>query len=161
MDKTNEIVKICRRIAELEETLGCEERDDMWEIDDLVHELWDLEVKLAEIKIEDKKERVPYKLANVKFNNGNGALLCNGCRFILAYGFDHEDKEHFCEVCKPTPGRPLENIDEIDSLAELIDTIEKKHGKCKHKNIIDGRKKSTIKYSKCIDCGETIRYTDD
>lgn len=32
----------------------------------------------------------------VKFNNGNGALLCNNCKMIIAYGFDHEDKHHFC-----------------------------------------------------------------
>jgi Zn finger protein HypA/HybF involved in hydrogenase expression len=40
-----------------------------------------------------------YKHANVKFNNGNGALLCHTCRTILAYGFDHEDKEHYCPKC--------------------------------------------------------------
>ena len=36
----------------------------------------------------------------VKFINGNGALLCNGCHVIIAYGFDHEDKEHYCSECK-------------------------------------------------------------
>lgn len=41
----------------------------------------------------------PYMLAEVKFNNGNGALLCNRCSNIIAYGFDHEDKFHFCEKC--------------------------------------------------------------
>ena len=39
--------------------------------------------------------------ALIKFNNGNGALLCNGCRIIIAYGFDHKDEEHFCKECKP------------------------------------------------------------
>ena len=35
----------------------------------------------------------------VKYNNGMGALLCNGCRFIIATGFDHEDKAHYCTHC--------------------------------------------------------------
>ena len=43
----------------------------------------------------------PYKLAEVKFNNGAGALLCNRCSIIIDYGFDHEDKFHFCEKCEP------------------------------------------------------------
>lgn len=37
--------------------------------------------------------------AEIKFNNGNGALLCNGCSVIIAYGFDHEDRLHFCDSC--------------------------------------------------------------
>lgn len=41
------------------------------------------------------------KFADVRFNNGNGALLCNRCRIIIAYGFDHEDEFHFCEECEP------------------------------------------------------------
>lgn len=43
----------------------------------------------------------PYKLADVKFNSGDGALLCNRCSIIIEYGFDHEDKFHFCEECEP------------------------------------------------------------
>lgn len=34
-----------------------------------------------------------------KFNGGRGALLCNGCNIIIATGFGHEDKEHFCPTC--------------------------------------------------------------
>jgi hypothetical protein len=41
-----------------------------------------------------------YKLAEVKFNNGDGALLCNRCSIIIECGFDHEDKLHFCEDCE-------------------------------------------------------------
>ena len=41
-----------------------------------------------------------YKFAEVKFNNGRGALLCNKCSIIIDYGFDHEDKYHLCEQCK-------------------------------------------------------------
>jgi len=40
------------------------------------------------------------KHAIVKFNNGNGALLCNSCNTIVAYGYDHEDKIHLCKECK-------------------------------------------------------------
>lgn len=42
----------------------------------------------------------PYRLADVKFNNGNGALLCNGCSIILAIGHTHEDKLHYCDECR-------------------------------------------------------------
>ena len=40
-----------------------------------------------------------YKDAIVKFNAGNGALLCNGCEIVIATGFEHEDREHFCAKC--------------------------------------------------------------
>jgi hypothetical protein len=40
------------------------------------------------------------KYADIRFNSGMGALLCNGCRVILKYGFEHEDKKHYCEKCK-------------------------------------------------------------
>jgi len=38
--------------------------------------------------------------AIVKYNNGNGALLCNTCHAIIAYGFDHIDTTHYCKECK-------------------------------------------------------------
>ena len=41
-----------------------------------------------------------YKVAQVKFNNGRGALLCDGCSVIIAYGFEHEDKKHYCFRCR-------------------------------------------------------------
>ena len=37
--------------------------------------------------------------AEIKYNNGNGACLCNGCSIILSYGFHHEDVERYCETC--------------------------------------------------------------
>lgn len=40
-----------------------------------------------------------YKYAVVKYNNGEGALLCNECFTILSFGFDHEDKIHICDGC--------------------------------------------------------------
>lgn len=42
------------------------------------------------------------QIADIRFNNGNGALLCNECRVIVAYGYDHEDKFHFCDKCENT-----------------------------------------------------------
>ena len=41
-----------------------------------------------------------YKHAVVKFNSGTGALLCNACSIILAYGFRHKDVEHNCKDCE-------------------------------------------------------------
>ncbi len=42
--------------------------------------------------------------AIIKFNNGKGALLCNSCRRILAFGLEHDNREHFCQeyslVCR-------------------------------------------------------------
>lgn len=40
-----------------------------------------------------------YYKAEVKFNNGNGACVCNQCRVILSFGFDHHDIERYCENC--------------------------------------------------------------
>ena len=40
-----------------------------------------------------------YDEAEVKFNNGAGACLCNGCRAILSYGFEHENKRRYCDEC--------------------------------------------------------------
>lgn len=37
--------------------------------------------------------------AEVKFNNGVGACLCNGCGLILSYGLDHYDIERYCKDC--------------------------------------------------------------
>jgi hypothetical protein len=57
--------------------------------------------------MEDRAESAPtppylrtpkrrYLRAIVKFNNANGALLCNRCRIIMATGFEHADTEHYC-----------------------------------------------------------------
>lgn len=40
-----------------------------------------------------------YTKAEVKFNNGRGACLCNQCGMILSYGVDHNDVERYCDVC--------------------------------------------------------------
>lgn len=40
-----------------------------------------------------------FKKAQVKLNGGRGALLCNGCDVIIAYGTKHEDREHYCVKC--------------------------------------------------------------
>lgn len=56
------------------------------------------------------------KNAIVKFNNGSGALLCNKCRIVIAYGFNHEDIIHHCDFCRtafPTLNRKIqENIEQ-------------------------------------------------
>lgn len=40
-----------------------------------------------------------YTEAEVKLNNGTGACLCNECRVILSYGFEHENKRRYCAEC--------------------------------------------------------------
>ena len=48
--------------------------------------------------------------AVVKFNNGTGACLCNGCDVVLSYGFNHIDIERYCNDCyekNKTPVPPL------------------------------------------------------
>lgn len=44
-----------------------------------------------------KRER---RLSIIKYNSGEGALLCNGCKVIITEGFDHEDRLHYCDDCK-------------------------------------------------------------
>ncbi len=44
-----------------------------------------------------KKEPQEFRVATVKLNGGMGALLCSNCRTIIAYGFSHEDRAHYCE----------------------------------------------------------------
>jgi hypothetical protein len=46
-----------------------------------------------------------YRQAIVKFNGGTGALLCNGCRVIIDYGFNHKDVEHYCSKCEDEYGQ--------------------------------------------------------
>ena len=50
--------------------------------------------------VDTMSEHVLPRIAIVKYNNGNGALLCNYCHDIIAYGFDHEDRKHVCDGCK-------------------------------------------------------------
>ena len=47
-----------------------------------------------------KPEPHYYNEAQVKFNGGTGALLCNSCGVIIDYGFDHEDVKHYCSKCE-------------------------------------------------------------
>lgn len=59
--------------------------------------------------------------AIVKYNNGNGALLCNGCYDIIRYGFDHVDTYYYCDKCKEHL-RELTKIrdDKVDNNQEKI-----------------------------------------
>ena len=50
------------------------------------------------------------KHAIVKYNNGNGALLCNSGHVILRYGFDHVDAIHYCDKCKDVNNRHNEML---------------------------------------------------
>lgn len=40
-----------------------------------------------------------FEIADVRFNGGRGALLCNSCQIIVEYGWDHKDEEHYCDSC--------------------------------------------------------------
>jgi rubrerythrin len=40
-----------------------------------------------------------YEVADVRFNSGMGAVLCDICGVIIKTGFDHEDKQHVCPSC--------------------------------------------------------------
>ena len=49
MDITNKIVKICRRIEEIEDALACGDRDRN-EAEDMRHELYTLELELEKLQ---------------------------------------------------------------------------------------------------------------
>ena len=65
----------------------------------------------------------PYKHAVVKFNSGMGALLCNNCSIILATGFDHEDKEHFCDSYDAVTGRCIDTDKFFESREEYLESL--------------------------------------
>jgi len=68
-----------------------------------------------------------YEQADVRWNSGSGALLCNDCSKIIAYGFEHEDIKHYCGKCI-VRHRPVEFIIEHDeeydlyTLYSIVDT---------------------------------------
>lgn len=37
--------------------------------------------------------------ADIKFNNGNGARVCNECSYIISYGYDHTPVAAYCGEC--------------------------------------------------------------
>jgi hypothetical protein len=61
-----------------------------------------------------------YEYAIVKFNAGKGALCCNKCGKIIATGFAHEDREHYCDVCM------LKQVPR-DAAGEAVSPLEKPH----------------------------------
>ena len=70
-----------------------------------------------------KKSREPYQIAIFKFNNGNGALLCNRCDVIIDVGnHEREDKLHFCEKCEPHKQEWC-----LDELAKMTQEFEFKN----------------------------------
>ena len=68
---------------------------------------------------------IVYKDAIVKFNDGEGALLCNECNVIIATGTMHEDKKHVCDACREKA---------LDKLAELSQEMEKVRKVYQHDN---------------------------
>lgn len=44
-------------------------------------------------------DKSKYEKADVRFNSGAGAVLCQKCSVILSYGFRHTDIEHYCGNC--------------------------------------------------------------
>ncbi len=48
------------------------------------------------------------KTGVIKFNNGNGALLCPDCRTIIMYGIPHATF-YYCDKCKQSVENPLTN----------------------------------------------------
>ena len=64
-----------------------------------------------------------YKVAQVKFNGGRGALICDGCSAIIAYGFEHEDRKHYCPMCmssKCTTEQEMKVIDDGTKRKKLL-----------------------------------------
>lgn len=56
-----------------------------------------VETQTTSPRYKSEKSMADQTVAIIKFNGGNGALLCNRCRRILTTGFDHEDREHLCQ----------------------------------------------------------------
>jgi hypothetical protein len=71
-----------------------------------------------------ERNLIGYYRAIVKFNNGNGALLCNRCLKSIANGIRHRDVEHYCsEACRN--GRVVASPEAFpDSVIERIRRIE-------------------------------------
>lgn len=53
--------------------------------------------------------------ANIKWNDGKGALLCSNCNVIIGTGFEWPDKHHYCGEC--TPEQTLDQL--IDEKCDL------------------------------------------
>lgn len=65
------------------------------------------------------------KNAEVKFNNGHGACLCNNCSVILSYGFDHRDVDRYCGDCYNKLADALFNIAKMRPHKESILEIKR------------------------------------
>ena len=46
-----------------------------------------------------------------KFNNGNGAMLCNNCRIIISTG--KKTKEVLCDKCKKEIHKGKNNLNKL------------------------------------------------
>jgi hypothetical protein len=80
-----------------------------------------------------------YEQADVRWNSGAGALLCNDCSKIIAYGFEHEDKEHFCEKCLKKEEKEIKYLIQFipgESLYRLFSLVQTDFGTVPAKNFI-------------------------
>ena len=60
----------------------------------------------------------------IKFNNGSGACLCDECRVILSYGFDHSNNETYCAECyKKLKGTTMNSILDLEQRILALGTI--------------------------------------
>jgi hypothetical protein len=59
-----------------------------------------------------------YEHAVVKYNNGNGVLLCNECYNIIRLGFGHVDARHYCDKCKENRMSLLAKVREIEKIRD-------------------------------------------
>jgi hypothetical protein len=57
-----------------------------------------------------------------KFNNGRGAMLCNGCRIIISTG--PKTEELFCDKCKQK-NNIIKIMEEDEALGLYFEQMEK------------------------------------
>ena len=70
------------------------------------------------------RENKRYQHAEVKFNGGRGACLCNRCSVILSYGTDHEDIDRYCGECYNKLADALFDIANMRPHADSIKEIK-------------------------------------
>lgn len=58
------------------------------------------------------------KHADIRWNNGIGALLCNSCSVVLRQGFNHEDKEHYCKDCQEARDSAKQKLKEAEKAGD-------------------------------------------
>jgi hypothetical protein len=98
-----------------------------------------------------------YKVAQVKFNGGRGALLCDGCDVIISYGFQHEDRKHYCEKCMECEHKydhksyELERQVMNERIKELAERAGLEFGSYDRYGLFDEEKFAELIIADCID----------